>query len=75
MQAVARDLLANSMMNLHRAGFRINFHIHDEVILEVAENSGQTLEEAIAVMCRLPPWAHGLPLNADGFESHYYIND
>lgn len=74
-QAVARDLLANSMMNLHRSGFRINFHIHDEVILEVPENSGQTLEEAIAVMCRLPPWAHGLPLNADGFESHYYMKD
>ena len=74
-QAVARDLLANSLMNLYREGFRINFHIHDEVILEVPEDSGRTLEEAVSIMCRLPGWAEGLPLNADGFESHYYKKD
>lgn len=74
-QAVARDLLANSLMNLYREGFNINFHIHDEVILEVPEGSDRTLEEAISIMCRLPEWAAGLPLDADGFESHYYRKD
>lgn len=74
-QAVARDLLAHSLMNLHRAGFNIDFHIHDEVILEVPEDSGRTLEEVIKIMCYLPGWADGLPLNADGFESHYYKKD
>ena len=62
-------------MNLHREGFVINFHIHDEVILEVPEASGRTLEEAVGIMCRLPGWAKGLPLNADGFESRYYKKD
>lgn len=74
-QAAARDLLANSLMNLYREGFQINFHIHDEVILEVPEDSAKTLEEVIGIMCRLPGWAGGLPLNADGFESHYYKKD
>lgn len=74
-QAVARDLLANSLMNLYREGFQIDFHIHDEVILEVPEDSGRTLEEAVGIMCRLPGWAEGLPLNADGFESYYYKKD
>ncbi|MEZ3506374.1 MAG: hypothetical protein K1W10_05420 [Lachnospiraceae bacterium] len=74
-QAVARDLLANSLMNLYRAGFTIDFHIHDEVILEVPEDSGRTLEEAVGCMCQLPEWAGGLPLNADGFEAHYYKKD
>ena len=74
-QAVARDLLANSLMNLYRAGFVIDFHIHDEVILEVPEDSGRTLEEAISCMCLLPGWAAGLPLDADGFESYYYKKD
>lgn len=74
-QAVARDLLANSLMNLYNAGFVVDFHIHDEVVLEVPEGSGRTLEEAIGCMCRLPVWAEGLPLNADGFESHYYKKD
>lgn len=74
-QAVARDLLANAMMNLYQAGYCINFHIHDEVILEVPKTSEKSLEEAIVLMCRLPEWASGLPLDADGFESDYYRKD
>ncbi len=74
-QAVARDLLATAMMNLYQAGYCINFHIHDEVILEVPKTSEKNLEEAIGLMCRLPEWASGLPLNADGFESDYYRKD
>lgn len=74
-QAVARDCLANAILNLHHAGYKINFHIHDEVILEIRDGSGQSLEEAIELMCRTPAWADGLPLNADGFENSYYKKD
>lgn len=74
-QAVARDLLANALMNLHREGYCINFHIHDEVILEVPRDSEKNLDEAISLMCRLPVWADGLPLNAAGFEADYYMKD
>lgn len=71
-QAVARDCLANAMMNLHQAGYKINFHIHDEVILEIPHGGRQSLDEAIRLMCINPPWAEGLPLNADGFTGDYY---
>ena len=71
-QAVARDCLANAMRNLSEAGYKINFHIHDEVILEVSEDGPQSLEEAVRLMCRPPSWAPGLPLNADGFTGSYY---
>ena len=71
-QAVARDCLANSIINLYNAGYVINFHIHDEVILEIPENGNQSLDEAISLMCHAPAWAEGLPLNADGFVSDYY---
>ncbi|MGN0402608.1 MAG: DNA polymerase [Acetatifactor sp.] len=74
-QAVARDLLCNAMMNLFYAGYRINFHVHDEVIMETPEDSDKNLDEAIKLMCTLPAWAEGLPLNAAGFESHYYMKD
>lgn len=74
-QAVARDLLANAMVNLYRGGYTINFHIHDEVICEVQDGGTQTLEQAIGYMCMLPQWAQGLPLNADGFISNYYKKD
>lgn len=76
-QAVARDLLANAILNLYRAGYRINFHIHDEVILEIPDaDARKNLEDAIRLMCTLPPWAEGLPLNADGFDhAEYYKKD
>lgn len=74
-QAVARDLLCSAMMNLYRAGYAIRFHIHDEVILEVPEESGKNLEEAVRLMCTLPEWAEGLPLDAAGFEGYYYKKD
>ncbi len=71
-QAVARDCLAYAIINLHSAGYKINFHIHDEVITEIAVNGSQSLEEAVSIMCRSAPWANGLPLNADGFTGNYY---
>jgi DNA polymerase len=74
-QAVARDCLANAILNLYQAGYQINFHIHDEVILEIPDKSNQSLEEAIELMCQAPRWADGLPLRADGFESSYYKKD
>ena len=49
------------MMNLWDAGYRICFHIHDEVVLEIPDGGRQSLEEAIGLMCRTPPWAGGLP--------------
>jgi len=74
-QATARDLLANALRNLCAGGYTVNFHIHDEVVLEEPEDSGRTLEGAIQLMCLLPEWAKGLPLNADGFEAYYYKKD
>lgn len=71
-QAVARDCLTTSMEHLHQAGYRINFHIHDEVILECPDDGRQSLEDALRIM-RIPPlWAQELPLNAEGFEGNYY---
>lgn len=76
-QAVSRDILCNAMKNLTRAGYKINFHIHDEVILEVPDgDKSKNLDDAIRRMCALPEWANGLPLNAAGFDNaHYYMKD
>lgn len=76
-QAVSRDILCNAMTNLTRAGYKINFHIHDEVILEVPdEDKSKNLDDAIKRMCALPGWANGLPLNAAGFDNaQYYMKD
>lgn len=72
-QAVARDCLAEGLKNLVDAGYRPLFHIHDEIISEVPKNDNRfSLENAIKLMCKVPEWAEGLPLNADGFTSDYY---
>lgn len=75
-QAIARDCLAEALINLTNSGFRALFHIHDEIIAEVPEfgsNSNKILlEDMIKIMCHVPKWAEGLPLNADGFINNYY---
>ena len=73
-QSTARDCLRDSMMNLADAGFDIRMHVHDEVIIN-EPIGGRTLEEVIARMRQSPSWAEGLPLNAAGFVSDFYMKD
>jgi len=74
-QGTARDCLRDSMMNLDAAGYDIRMHVHDEVIINEPKDSGRTLEDVIAIMRRTPTWAPGLPLNAAGFVSDFYMKD
>lgn len=75
-QAIARDLLAQSMLQLKGEGFDIVMHVHDEVVCEIAAVSE---ENALKLMClimsREIPWAKGLPLAADGYFTKYYKKD
>ena len=73
-QAIARDCLAEAMVKLNDAGYRINFHVHDEVILDVPVGTGSK-EEVEKVMGQPIKWAPGLPLGADSFETDYYMKD
>jgi DNA polymerase len=75
-QAISRDLLTFSMMNLNAAGFPIVLHVHDEVGAEIPENlADEKLKKMCNIMAIVPEWAEGLPLNADGFTSKYYKKD
>ena len=73
-QAIARDILAQSMLRLRNAGFEIVMHIHDEAVLEVPLGSS-SVEEVCSVMGIAPDWAVGLPLRADGYECPFYRKD
>lgn len=73
-QATARDCLRDAMMNLDAAGFDIRMHVHDEVIINEPKE-GRTLEDVITIMRRTPDWIQGLPLNAAGFVSEFYMKD
>ncbi len=73
-QAVARDCLAVAMMRLHNSGYRINLHVHDEVVLSVPIGQS-SVEEVEAVMAIPIDWAKGLNLTAGAFECDYYKKD
>lgn len=73
-QATARDLLAEAMWRMERAGLEIVGHVHDEVILEVPEG-GITVDEVSAIMNQNPVWAEGLPLSSSGYWGRYYFKD
>ena len=70
-QAIARDCLAEALLRLDKAGYKIVFHVHDEVILDVPKDAG-SLEEVEEIMGLPIPWAPGLPLEAEAFETDYY---
>lgn len=73
-QAIARDLLAEAMLNVDDAGYSIVAHIHDEVIVEVAKDI-ECMEHISVLMTVVPRWGEGLPLKVKGFETQYYKKD
>lgn len=73
-QATARDVLAEVMLRLEREGYPIVFHVHDEAVAEVPDGE-KSIEEMNEIMSVVPEWAEGLPLNAEGFETKYYMKD
>ena len=73
-QAASRDILAEAMIRLDKAGFDIVAHVHDEVICEVP-NGESSVEEICSIMSENPKWSDGLPLGADGYECDFYQKD
>ena len=73
-QATARDLLAEAMWRIEKAGLDIVGHVHDEVILEAPED-GVTVEKVCQIMNQNPKWADGICLSSAGYSGFYYFKD
>ncbi|MBO5123392.1 MAG: DNA polymerase [Oscillospiraceae bacterium] len=72
-QAYARDCLAVALLRLEKAGYSLCFHVHDEIIAEAPE--GSRWEDMAAIMSQPIPWAPGLLLRADGYDTPFYMKD
>lgn len=70
-QAIARDLLANSLLKMDAAGYDIIMHVHDEIVPEVEVNEN-TIEEVNNILKQPVAWADGLILNSETFAVDYY---
>lgn len=73
-QAIARDCLAYTLAVLEARGYKIVFHVHDEVIIEI-EKEKADLEKVCQIMSQPIPFAPGLPMAADGWVGDYFTKD
>ena len=72
-QGTARDCLAVAMLNLEQAGYEVINSIHDEVLLLVEEQNGESaLDDVVKIMTTPPTWAPDFPLAAEGWFGKRY---
>ena len=70
-QATSRDILMYAMKTLRCCS--IVAHVHDELIIEA--DPQVSLDAICEQMGRVPPWADGLILRADGYTCDFYMKD
>lgn len=75
-QAISRDILADSMVRLNNKGYDVVLHVHDEVACEIPiDNQKNDLKLINSILSEEVTWAKGLPLTADGYLTTYYKKD
>ena len=70
-QATSRDILMYAMRTLRCCS--IVAHVHDELIIEA--DPRMSLSAVCEQMARVPSWAEGLLLRADGYICDFYKKD
>jgi DNA polymerase len=72
-QATARDVMADAMIELDAQGIPLTATVHDELIADVPDaDADATYAEMQRVMASTPFWAQGLPMGAAGFVAQRY---
>lgn len=59
-QALCRDLLAWAMVQARAAGYKVRFHVHDELIASVV--GAAQGRDVMRIMSTPPDWASGFPI-------------
>lgn len=75
-QAIARDILANGLIEADRRGIDIRLHVHDQILgLARKDEADEKLALLIDCMSKPPAWAPDLPLKTAGFTSKVFMKD
>lgn len=70
-QGTARDIMSYAALEVEKAGYKILTSVHDELVSEREEGSG-SVEEYEQLLCKLPAWADGCPIDAEGWTGKRY---
>lgn len=70
-QAIARDVFAFGIRKVEEAGFKVIFHVHDEIIVEAPLDANA--DDVVKLLTIPPPWALTLPVAAEANESSHYL--
>ncbi len=73
-QAVARDILLNGMIEAEKMGFILIMTIHDEAVVECLKNALLGEKDLLKALTMVPYWGEnmGFVLAAEGYECDYY---
>ena len=74
-QATARDMLIEAIVRLNAAGYKVRFHVHDEVIVEKGKRNKLDTKEIEELMCVPPSWMPDIPLDAAGGLHNFYLKE
>jgi len=65
-QAVSRDILAETVLKIEKLGIRIPLIVHDDMSIVVREKEVELYRPQIETIARTPPiWAEGLPIDIE----------
>ena len=75
-QAHCRDVLYYKLGEMEDEGLyqHVLFHVHDEAVPEIPIDS-DILQRVENIFGRPIPWAPGMPLRGDGFETPFYMKE
>lgn len=72
-QGLARDVFSDMMLRIAAAGHEIILHVHDEVVIECAEEDAEkVLAECLEIMSTPPAWIPDIPVSAEGAILDFY---
>ncbi len=70
-QAVARDLIMHALLRLKKKSYQPLLTVHDEAVCEAPLGEG-SVPGFVEILCKLPPWAIGIPVTAKGWKGPRY---
>lgn len=71
-QAISRDLMFDTLAGVEDDGYAMLFRVHDELVTETTDDPQFNAPGLCAAMTRVPGWAKGMPLAAEGFVAQRY---